>query len=69
MCRPPALPDNFVARPEEFEAIKALLRAGVARPGVAITTALQGAGGYCKATLAAVVACDADVVERFGRFY
>lgn len=69
LCRAPALPDNFVARPNEFEAVKVLLRADVARPAVAITTALQGAGGYGKTTLADALACDRDLLEQLGRCY
>jgi WD40 repeat protein len=61
LCRPPPVPDNFIPRPAEYDAIKGLLLAGVA-----ITTALRGAGGYGKTTLAAALARDPDLLRQFG---
>jgi WD40 repeat protein len=61
----PALPPNHVARDEENEALVAwLLRPDAAAP-VAITTALRGAGGFGKTTLAAAVCHDERVIEAF----
>ncbi len=59
----PELPAHFVPRPAEFGALKKLLL-GQER-AVAITTALSGAGGFGKTTLAAALCRDADVVEYF----
>ena len=53
------LPDNYVERPRETEAIiQALAGAGTGetRPLVGITAALRGAGGYGKTTLARIIA-------------
>ena len=62
----PDLPANFVQRPAEFEALKAqLLQSGGGGP-VAITTALAGAGGFGKTTLAAALCHDPDLIENFG---
>lgn len=52
LCRPPPLPENYVARPAEYERVKGLLVGGAAPSAVAITTALEGSGGYGKTTLA-----------------
>ncbi len=59
----PELPVHFVERPAEFGALKKLLL-GQER-AVAIATALAGAGGFGKTTLAAALCRDADVVEHF----
>ena len=47
----PSLPAHYVNRPREFEAVAQLLLEGSSSP-VAITTALQGGGGFGKTTLA-----------------
>lgn len=54
------LPKDFVARPEEFEPIIRLLldKEREQRNPVAITTALRGAGGFGKTTLARAVCHD-----------
>jgi WD40 repeat protein len=60
----PDMPGTYVDRPEEFGALKALLLGGGTEP-VAITTALRGAGGFGKTTLAAALCHDADVQTAF----
>jgi WD40 repeat protein len=61
----PDLPPHFVERPAEYDALKnLLLRADRGGP-VAITTALAGAGGFGKTTLAAALCHDEDIVESF----
>jgi hypothetical protein len=57
----PDLPPHFVERPREFEALKRLLLTAEGGQPVAITTALAGAGGFGKTTLAAAL-CQDDVV-------
>ncbi len=60
----PDLPAGFVARPEVMSPLRhALLRA--TGEEVAITTALQGAGGLGKTTLAIALCHDEDVLEFF----
>jgi WD40 repeat protein len=54
----PDLPPHFVARPKEFGELKTLLLRGG-------TTALRGAGGFGKTTLAAALCHDDDVIENF----
>ncbi|TVR25446.1 MAG: hypothetical protein EA396_00075, partial [Anaerolineaceae bacterium] len=62
---PPDLPEHFVPRPREFDALKSqLLDANFDNP-VAITTALKGAGGFGKTTLAAALCHDEDVQTAF----
>ncbi|HEY6345987.1 MAG TPA: TIR domain-containing protein [Bryobacteraceae bacterium] len=60
----PDLPPNFIQRPEEYRALKDLLLTGGNQP-VAITTALSGAGGFGKTTLAAALCHDEDIIENF----
>src|SRR5512146_1432898 len=67
-----ALPENFVPRPAEYEAIvKALVEparrgpVGAQPKTVGITTALRGAGGYGKTILARAVCQDARVRAAF----
>ena len=61
------LPPDFVARPEEFEPIVQLLldKRREQRNPVAITTALRGAGGFGKTTLAKAVCHDERIQEVF----
>jgi len=61
----PDLPPHFVERPKEFDELKRLLLQGDRKEPVAITTALKGAGGFGKTTLAAALCHDADVIENF----
>ncbi len=59
----PDLPERFVPRPHEFGELKKLLLDG-GEP-VAITTALSGAGGFGKTTLAAALCHDEDIQQNF----
>jgi len=61
----PPLPGGFIERPRETDALIALLRAGGPASPVAITTALRGAGGFGKTTLAAAVCHDDRVTDTF----
>ena len=61
----PEMPDGFVARPREADALIALLLDAERGSPVAITTALQGAGGYGKTTLARALCHDERIVEVF----
>ncbi|MGZ3646889.1 MAG: TIR domain-containing protein, partial [Ktedonobacteraceae bacterium] len=59
------LPDDFVERPEETEAlIKLLLDTQLEEP-VAITAALRGAGGYGKTTMARAICHNERIQEAF----
>ena len=60
----PEPPADFVARPNEFDALKKELLDGKG-DAVGITAALRGAGGYGKTTLAKALAHDADILEAF----
>jgi WD40 repeat protein len=61
----PDLRTDFVSRPDEFAALlSALLDLDRANP-VVITTALQGAGGFGKTTLAIALCHDDDVITAF----
>ena len=61
----PKLPDHFVPRSKEFDAlVKAVLGSGGGK-SVAITTALAGAGGFGKTTLAAALCHDKRVRKHF----
>ena len=61
----PDLRVDFVSRPKEFEAmLSALLDADHANP-VVITTALQGAGGFGKTTLAIALCHHDDIITAF----
>jgi WD40 repeat protein len=62
MASPP--PDDFVARPTEFAAIRRQLLDQKGDP-VAITAALKGAGGYGKTTLARAICHDDDIQDAF----
>ena len=61
----PDLPPHFVQRPAEFDALKNLLLNPARTEPVAITTALSGAGGFGKTTLAAALCHDEDIVQNF----
>ncbi len=61
----PALTASFVHRPRETEALIDLLCSRDASGPVAITTALRGAGGFGKTTLAAAICHDDRVLEAF----
>jgi WD40 repeat protein len=65
--RPPVfqardLPKSYVPRPKAFEAIKHLL---LTRQAMAITTALRGAGGFGKTTLALALCHDSEIQAAF----
>lgn len=61
----PPLPADFVPRPRELDALKGLLLSAEQGDAVAITTALAGAGGFGKTTLAAALCHDDDVLTAF----
>ena len=61
----PDLPIGFVQRPKQFEALRALLLEGERKDPVAITTALTGAGGFGKTTLAAALCHDEEIIQAF----
>jgi len=61
----PDLPPHFVQRAREFDALKNLLLTADRAQPVAITTALTGAGGFGKTTLAAALCHDEDIIENF----
>jgi len=61
----PDLPQHFVERPREYTALKNLLLTPDRGQPVAIATALTGAGGFGKTTLAAALCHDEDIVENF----
>ena len=58
----PDLPGGYVDRPEKLAPAKDLL---VTERRAAVTTALQGAGGFGKSTLAAALCHHDDILERF----
>jgi hypothetical protein len=62
----PPLPDYFVARPEQQQEVKSLLLAADnATPGTLVVSAIYGLGGIGKSVLAAALAHDPDVQDRF----
>lgn len=61
----PDLPENFIKRPNEFGRLKSLLLSPDRKDAVANTTALSGAGGFGKTTLAAALCHDEDIVQNF----
>ena len=61
----PDLPENFIDRPDEFGRLKNLLLSPDRKETVAITTALSGAGGFGKTTLAAALCHDEDIIQNF----
>lgn len=52
-------------RTKEFEALRSLLLDGERKDPVAITTALTGAGGFGKTTLAAALCHDEEIIQAF----
>jgi predicted ATPase len=60
----PEPPADFVKRPVEFDELKQKL-VGPQGDAVAISAALQGAGGYGKTTLAKALAHDEDIQEAY----
>ena len=61
----PDMPEGFIPRPREFEHLIAQLVDPKHENPVAITTALQGAGGYGKTTLAIALCHDDRVMDDF----
>ena len=61
----PELPADFVARPREFDALKAHLLDPEGDSIAGITAALRGAGGYGKTTLAKALARDTDIQDAY----
>lgn len=60
------LPPTYVPRPTEFNAVKRLLLSKTsAGAAPAITTALRGAGGFGKTTLAQALCHDPDIQATF----
>ncbi len=62
---PPDLSETFIQRPDEFGRLKNLLLSTDCNQPVAITTALSGAGGFGKTTLAAALCHDEDIIQNF----
>ncbi|WP_225826357.1 NB-ARC domain-containing protein [Streptomyces naphthomycinicus] len=63
---PPAVPDWVVERPAETQRVISALRSRRSR-AVGITTALHGAGGFGKTTLADLVCADRRLRRHFGQ--
>ena len=61
----PELPSDFIARPAEFDALKARLLDPEGASVTGITAALRGAGGYGKTTLAKALARDPDIQDAY----
>jgi WD40 repeat protein len=61
----PDLPHGFVPRAREFDRLLRLVLDPSRQQPVAITTALHGAGGYGKTTLASALCHDERIVEAF----
>jgi WD40 repeat protein len=61
----PDLPEPFIPRPREFEQLIARLVDARRENPIAITSALQGAGGYGKTTLATALCHDDRVIDAF----
>jgi len=61
----PDLRADFVERPEQFEALLRYLVDPSRQNPVAITTALQGSGGFGKTTLAVALCHSEDVISAF----
>ncbi len=65
LCMAKVPPDDFVARPQEFKALKRHILLGQRDRPTAITAALRGAGGYGKTTLAQALCYDPEIQEAF----
>jgi WD40 repeat protein len=61
----PDLRRDFVDRPAEYEQLASMLLDRSRMNPLAITTALQGAGGFGKTTLAAALCHDDDIITAF----
>ena len=61
----PPVTSGFVPRPRELAALRDLLLAGEHYDAIAGTTALVGAGGFGKTTLAAALCHDDDILTAF----
>ncbi|MBD2094689.1 hypothetical protein H6F90_05935 [Trichocoleus sp. FACHB-591] len=61
----PPLPSSFVDRPQQRKAVKALLLAEEKQPGTLVISAIYGLGGIGKSVLAAALAYDPEVQQRF----
>lgn len=61
----PDLPDGFVERPCEFDALLSQVLTTDGEDPVAITTALHGVGGFGKTTLATAICHDDCVISAF----
>jgi hypothetical protein len=59
------LPEEFVERPAEFDALINLLRDPKREEPIAMTAALRGAGGFGKTTLARALSHDERIQEAF----
>jgi WD40 repeat protein len=59
------LPQGYVPRPQAFEQTRLLLLTAPGRRMTALTTALRGAGGFGKTTLALALCHDAEVQAAF----
>jgi hypothetical protein len=59
------LPESFVGRPAEFDALIRLLRDPDREEPIAMTAALRAAGGYGKTTLARALCHDQRIQEAF----
>ena len=60
-----SVPEDFVPRPAEFQAIKSQLLTPDLEEPVALTAALRGAGGYGKTALARALCHDDDIQNAF----
>lgn len=60
-----ALPDDYVHRPEEFNRLKRSIMRKDGQSLTAITSALKGAGGYGKTTVAKALCHDPEILASF----
>lgn len=61
----PDLPATFIERPNEFERLKSLLLRTDKKDAVGITTAISGAGGFGKTTIASALCHDEDIIQTY----